>query len=83
MYAKCRTIEEACHLFHGMLELDSVSWDSITRYAENGYGKEILQFFQQMLQTFINPEHTTFISVFVHEGRWYFNSLSQDYNLKT
>ena len=66
-----------------MLELDSVSWGSIKRYAENGFGKEILQFFQQMLQTFINPEHTMFISVFVHEGRWYLNSLSQDYNLKT
>jgi hypothetical protein len=83
MYAKCRTIEEECHLFHGMLESDSVSWDSITRYDENGYRKYILKFFQQILQTFINPEHTTFISVFVHEGHWYFNSLSQDYNLKT
>jgi pentatricopeptide repeat protein len=42
MYAKCRTIEEACHLFHRMLESDSISWDSITRYVENGYNKEIL-----------------------------------------
>jgi hypothetical protein len=83
MYAKCRTIDEACHLFHGMLKSDSISWDYITRYDENRYSKEILKFFQQMLQTFINPKNTMFISVFVHEGRWYFNSLSQDYNLKT
>jgi hypothetical protein len=83
MYAKCRTIDEACHLFHGMLKSDSVSWDSITRYVENEYRKEILKFLQQMLQTFINPEHTMFITVFVHEDRWYFNSLSQDYYLKT
>jgi hypothetical protein len=83
MYAKCRTIDEACHLFHGMLKSDSISWDSITRYDENMYSKEILKFLQQMLQTFINPENTMFISVFVHEGRCYFNSLSQDYNIKT
>lgn len=91
MYAKCGNIKDAWTLFDTMPEHDSVSWNSIiTGYAEHGYGKVVLKLFKQMLQTGSNPDHITFISVLsacshtglVNEGRQYFNSMSQDYNLE-
>ena len=90
MHEKCGNIEDAYHLFHDIPKRDLISWNSIIiGYVEHGYGKEVLQLFKQMLQTCIDLDHITFISVLsacshtglVNEGCKYFNSMIKDYNL--
>eukprot|EP01018_Ginkgo_biloba_P002733 Gb_33136 [translate_table: standard] len=49
MYAKCRSIEKARHLFDKMHRRDVISWNTmIAGYAQNGYVDEALQLFQKV-----------------------------------
>ncbi|XP_057846957.2 pentatricopeptide repeat-containing protein At4g02750 [Cryptomeria japonica] len=88
MYSKCGSVESARQHFEEMPQRDLISWNSmITSYAQNGYGKEALQIFEQMLQVGMKANHITFIGVLsgcnhaglVEEGCRYFDSMSRDY----
>lgn len=49
-YAKCGSIKDAHLVFDDMLEQDVASWTAIIGgYTYNGYGKEALQLFEEML----------------------------------
>eukprot|EP00253_Pinus_taeda_P001206 PITA_01206 len=90
MYAKCGSIEAANKLFEKMRERDIVCWNAmITGYAQHGCAKEALQLFEQMQQSGMNPDRISFVGVlsacshvgFVDEGRGFFSSMIQDYNI--
>eukprot|EP01018_Ginkgo_biloba_P033989 Gb_34779 [translate_table: standard] len=90
MYAKCGSIEDARQLFDHVPERDLVSWNGmIAGYAQNGYGKQALLLFEQMLQASTKPNQVTFVGVLsacshaglVDEGYYYFNSMSQDHSI--
>ena len=49
MYGKCGSIEDALNVFDKMPDPDVVSWTAmIFEYAMHVYGREALQFFEQM-----------------------------------
>eukprot|EP01018_Ginkgo_biloba_P008642 Gb_28779 [translate_table: standard] len=49
MYAKCRSIENACQVFEKMPQRNVVSWNAmIAGYAKNGHVDEALKIFQKM-----------------------------------
>ncbi|XP_059064955.1 pentatricopeptide repeat-containing protein At4g02750-like [Cryptomeria japonica] len=88
MYSKCGSVKNAWQHFEEIPQRDLISWNSmITAYAQNGYGKEALQIFEQMLQVGMKANHITFIGVLsgcnhaslVGEGCRYFDSRSRDY----
>eukprot|EP01018_Ginkgo_biloba_P022537 Gb_14902 [translate_table: standard] len=90
MYAKCGSIEEASNVFNKLIRRDVASWNAmIAGYAQNGFGKEALQLFEQMQQTGLKPNYITFIGVLsacshvglVDEGRYYFDSMSRDHGI--
>eukprot|EP01018_Ginkgo_biloba_P014272 Gb_03213 [translate_table: standard] len=90
MYAKCGSIENARHVFDKMAERDVVSWTSmIGGYAMHGCAKEALNLFEEMQFCGTNPSHVTLLSVLsacchaglVDEGKQYFASMSQYYNI--
>eukprot|EP01018_Ginkgo_biloba_P013186 Gb_32455 [translate_table: standard] len=64
MYAKCRSIEYARHVFDKMPRRDVVSWNvMIAAYAWHGPSEEALTLFHQMQQTGLQPNHRTFANV--------------------
>ncbi|XP_077236631.1 pentatricopeptide repeat (PPR) superfamily protein [Tasmannia lanceolata] len=64
MYGKCGALVEAGRVFHEMDRRDAVSWNAvIAAYEQNGYGKETLSFFSQMLHSGLKPDEFTFGSV--------------------
>eukprot|EP01018_Ginkgo_biloba_P032090 Gb_22770 [translate_table: standard] len=90
MYAKCGSIEDACHVFNKMPVRNVVSWTSmIVGYAVHGCGKEALQLFEQMRHSGTHPDHVTFLGVLsacchaglVDEGWQYFDCMSQYYHI--
>eukprot|EP01018_Ginkgo_biloba_P002747 Gb_11036 [translate_table: standard] len=64
MYAKCGSIEKACHVFDKMHQRDVVSWTAmIAGYVQNGQGLKALKFFRQMELAGVKPNLKTFVSV--------------------
>ncbi|KAK9129927.1 hypothetical protein Sjap_010414 [Stephania japonica] len=91
MYTKCGAIEDGFRVFQNMTERDNVSWNAmIVGYAQNGYGIEALDLFRRMLVSGEKPDHVTMIGVLgacshagmVEEGRWYFNSMTEEHRLE-
>jgi pentatricopeptide repeat protein len=90
MYVKCGSIEDAYDLFDKLPKGDVVSWNvMITGFAQHGYGKEALNFFEQMQREGIEPNHITFVGILsacshvglADEGRRYFELMSTDYGI--
>eukprot|EP01018_Ginkgo_biloba_P039547 Gb_03571 [translate_table: standard] len=90
MYAKCGSLEFACHVFDKMSKRDLVSWSAmIAGYGMHGHGEEALRLFDQMEQAGVKPDHITFIAVlsacshagFVDEGWLYFNRMKRLYHV--
>eukprot|EP01018_Ginkgo_biloba_P019490 Gb_31546 [translate_table: standard] len=88
MYAKCGSIEIAHKLFDKMSKRDVVSWNTIIAgYGMHGYGEDAIEYFSQMQQTVMKPDHITFICVLsacshaglVEKGWHYFYSMNEDY----
>eukprot|EP01018_Ginkgo_biloba_P032070 Gb_08223 [translate_table: standard] len=49
MYAKCRSLDNARHMFDKMPKRDVISWNTmIAGYVQNGYMKEAFELFQKM-----------------------------------
>lgn len=64
MYGNCGSLVDACKVFMSMPTLDAVSWTAVIAvFAQNGYGKEALEFFPQMLQLGVTPTNITYISI--------------------
>jgi pentatricopeptide repeat protein len=88
LYAKCGSIEDACHTFKKIPKQDSVTCNAmIAGYAQHGCAMEALRVFEEMLKAGIKPSLVTFIYVLstcslaglVDEGRYYFESMSRDH----
>eukprot|EP01018_Ginkgo_biloba_P011139 Gb_03380 [translate_table: standard] len=90
MYAKCGSIENACHVFDNIHQPDVISWNTmIGAYAMHGCGKEALKLFEQMQHSGMNPDQVTLVCVLsacchaglVDEGWEYFHCMSRSYHI--
>ncbi|XP_051140820.1 pentatricopeptide repeat-containing protein At2g22070 [Andrographis paniculata] len=70
---------------------DSVSWTSmIMALAQHGYGEEALEFFEEMLELNIKPDHITYVGVLsacthvglVDRGRNYFTRMQEVHGIE-
>ncbi|KAL5565543.1 hypothetical protein UlMin_028707 [Ulmus minor] len=91
MYAKCGCIEDANRVFDYMPVRNVITWTAlIVGYAQNGRGRESLQFYDQMIATGTNPDFITFIGLLfacshaglLENGRSYFESMEKVYGIK-
>ncbi|ERN09103.1 hypothetical protein AMTR_s00014p00090010 [Amborella trichopoda] len=89
-YSKCGSLQNAEQIFNNLEEPDTISWNTlITGYAQNGQGNHVLEFFNEMLKSGIEPNHVTYVSILsacsyigeVEKGREYFESMSRDHGL--
>ncbi|KAL7232879.1 hypothetical protein ACSBR2_010814 [Camellia fascicularis] len=90
MYAKCGSIEGAIQTFQEMSDRNVVSWNAlISANAQNGDGEATMRSFKQMVQSGLQPDSVSFLSVLtacshqglVEEGLQYFNSMTQIYKI--
>lgn len=90
MYAKCGSIEDAIQTFQEMPNRNIVSWNAlISAYAQNGEGEATLRSFDEMVQSGLEPDSVSFLTLLtacshrglVQEGLWYFNIMTQSYKL--
>lgn len=90
MYAKCGCIEDATRVFNSMHFRNVITWTAlIVGYAQNGKGKDSLQFYDQMIATGTNPDFITFIGLLfacshaglVENGRYFFESMDKVYGI--
>ncbi|KAL7585660.1 hypothetical protein Lser_V15G42744 [Lactuca serriola] len=91
MYVKCGSVEDGKRVFRKMVHKDWVSWNAIIiGLAQNGYGSEALEFFNEMLESGEKPDHVTMIGVLsacshgglVDAGRGYFNKMRSEYGIE-
>ncbi|KAK9289810.1 hypothetical protein L1049_007970 [Liquidambar formosana] len=82
LYAKCGSMEDSLLVFNKLPERNIVSWNAIIcGYAQNGRGKEALDFFQKMQVIGLRPNSVTLLGLLlacnhaglVDEGYSYFN----------
>ncbi|KAK6118611.1 hypothetical protein DH2020_047653 [Rehmannia glutinosa] len=87
MYAKCGKINDAKKVFSSMDEHDLISWNSLlTGCAQHGYGREVIQMFEQMRRSGFKPNLTTFLAAlvacshvgFLEKGLEYFELMKSD-----
>lgn len=90
MYGKCGCIEDAEDIFKGLVSRDTILWNTIVcGYAQHGQGEKTLEAFRSMLDDGFVPDDITFIGVLsacshmglVEEGKEYFHSLSNTYQI--
>ncbi|GJN27262.1 hypothetical protein PR202_gb15268 [Eleusine coracana subsp. coracana] len=90
-YAKCGCIDSAVEVFKSMPVKNSWTWTALIKgMASNGRGREALELFSSMREAKCEPTDVTFIGVLlacshsglVEEGRWHFNSMTQDYGIQ-
>ncbi|KAF5180244.1 Pentatricopeptide repeat-containing protein [Thalictrum thalictroides] len=91
MYFKCSSPFDGHLVFDKALERNVVTWTSlISGYGQNGRVEEVLECFDRMVDEGFKPNYVTFLAVLsacsygglVTEGRRYFCSMTQDYNIK-
>ncbi|KAL5710674.1 hypothetical protein ACHQM5_021210 [Ranunculus cassubicifolius] len=91
MYAKRGSVEGAHKVFKRQVERDLISWNSmISCFAQHGHGRRALEIFEEMRNLALEMDGVTFIGVIcacthaglVEEGRRYFDSMIQDYQIK-
>ncbi|XP_058105955.1 pentatricopeptide repeat-containing protein At4g14820 [Magnolia sinica] len=91
MYAKCGSLDGACHVFDNMSRRNVISWTSmITALAMHGNGESALGRFEQMKRVEgVEPNGVTFVGVLyacshaklVDKGRQIFASMTKEYNI--
>ncbi|EPS66240.1 hypothetical protein M569_08541 [Genlisea aurea] len=92
LYCKCGSVEFGRKLFDRLRNAaDSVSWSTMLMgYASNGYGKETLALFHDMMRLgTVTPNEVTFIAVLsacdhcglVEEGRHWFSVMRNQYRI--
>nr|KYP63551.1 Putative pentatricopeptide repeat-containing protein At2g01510 family [Cajanus cajan] len=71
MYAKCGSIKDALQMFQEMPVRNSVSWNAlISAYAQNGDGDHALRSFEQMVNSGLQPNSVSFLSILSDEVMW-------------
>lgn len=90
LYAKSGAIKDSKTVFLSMDEHDVVSWNSLlSGYAHHGYGREAVELFEEMRNSKVKPDGTTFLAIisacshagFIDKGLEYFNLLQTDDSL--
>lgn len=90
MYGKCGGMTDARRVFDHMPERDMQSWHlMINGLADNAFGDDGLQLFEQMRQLGLKPTGETFLAVFsacasadaVEEAFIHFESMKNEYNI--
>lgn len=90
MYAKCGNIADSRKVFNEMSDKNLVSWTSMMiGYGANGFGKEAVELFDEMVRSGIRPDQIVFMAVLsacshaglVDEGLKYFKSMMSTYNV--
>ncbi|QCE15046.1 structure-specific endonuclease subunit SLX1 [Vigna unguiculata] len=90
MYAKCGRIHISRQVFDRMKKRDIVSWNTmIIGYGIHGLYIEAFSLFHELLASSMKPDDVTLIAVLsacshsglVTEGKYWFNSMSQDLNI--
>ncbi|MCO5594728.1 hypothetical protein L7F22_048761 [Adiantum nelumboides] len=90
MHASCGNMKEALLAFKEMPERDVVSWTAlIGGFAQQGFVKEALELFEQMLQEYVKPNAITFVTVLsacshaglVEEGYLHFFSMFSEHGV--
>ncbi|XP_008804283.3 putative pentatricopeptide repeat-containing protein At1g56570 [Phoenix dactylifera] len=90
MYAKCGSIADSREIFSEMNQKDLISWTSMMiGYGINGYGKEAMDLFDEMINLGIQPDHVVFMVVIsacshaglVDEGLKYFDAMRTGYDI--
>ncbi|KAL2897939.1 hypothetical protein RDABS01_039721 [Bienertia sinuspersici] len=90
MYCKCGSIDEANTVFNGIIEKDTVSWNTmIAGYARHGFGQEALVIFESMIQAGARADDVTMVAVLsgcahaglVDRAKQYFYAMYPDYGI--
>ncbi|KAH7421802.1 hypothetical protein KP509_13G076400 [Ceratopteris richardii] len=64
MYIRCGVFNDALLIFHGLSELNVVTWTTlITGYVQQGIYKKAIGLVQQMLIEGVLPNHVTYLSL--------------------
>ncbi|KAJ4713271.1 Pentatricopeptide repeat-containing protein [Melia azedarach] len=91
MYAKCGCIEQSQKIFNRLKDKDAASWNAIiVGYAINGYGKEAIELFENMLALGRKPDSFTFVGILmacnhaglVEDGLKYFGRMQNSHGVK-
>ncbi|KAJ1395170.1 Tetratricopeptide-like helical domain superfamily [Sesbania bispinosa] len=90
MYAKCGDIEGSRLAFHGILEKDLVSWNSMLfAFGLHGLANEAICLFREMVASGVKPDEVTFTGLLmtcshlglIDEGFEFFQSMSLEFGL--
>ncbi|PKA62046.1 Pentatricopeptide repeat-containing protein [Apostasia shenzhenica] len=90
MYIKTGSLEYAVQLFVKMSDRNVVTWTTmISGYGIHGLSRKALEAFNEMKESGIRPDGTTFIAILstcshgglVDEGREFFDLMKRDYNI--
>ncbi|KAI5062696.1 hypothetical protein GOP47_0023235 [Adiantum capillus-veneris] len=69
MYSKCRSVEDARHLFDLLSKEDLVTWNvMIAGYTSSGLDEEAFKLFQQMGSQGLQPDEVTLLSLLKASG---------------
>ncbi|CAN6470619.1 unnamed protein product [Victoria cruziana] len=91
MYCKCGELEDARKVFEGMPVRDVVTWNAIIAgYAQHGFGKTALCFYEKMKRIEIQADGITFVALLsacnhaglVDLGRSYFKAMLDDHAIE-
>ncbi|CAN8254906.1 unnamed protein product [Cochlearia groenlandica] len=92
MYSRCGAMDKAYEVFKGMRERNVVSWTAmISGLAMNGFGREAIKAFNEMLELGVSPEEHTLTGLLsacshsglVDEGMMFFDRLkSGEFGIK-
>ncbi|GKC15688.1 pentatricopeptide repeat-containing protein [Tanacetum coccineum] len=91
MYASCGSLKNSVNVFDRIEVKDIVLLTSmVNAYGMHGFGKEAVSLFKQMVAEKIIPDHVSFLAILyacshsslINEGKGFFKSMVNDYNLK-
>lgn len=91
MYSKCGSLEGAQKLFSRISSRDLVLWNAmIACCGTHGRGHDALAMFQELRETGIKPDHSTFASLLsalshsglVEEGKFWFDRMLKEFGVE-
>ncbi|KAL2322501.1 hypothetical protein Fmac_026880 [Flemingia macrophylla] len=90
MYSRCGQIKEAQKVFDLIHVKNLISWNAImAAFAQNGFGKKVIEAFEDMLRTECKPDHISYVAILsgcshmglVVEGKHYFDTMTQVFGI--
>ncbi|XP_027330599.1 pentatricopeptide repeat-containing protein At3g47530 [Abrus precatorius] len=90
MYSRCGCLDKAYEVFKGTVNKNVVSWSAmISGLAMNGYGREAIEVFEEMLRIGFRPDDQTFTVVLsacshsglIDEGMSVFDRMSREFGI--